>query len=81
VNFDKISTQLPGFSCDWNAARGARQLNEVFKHIQLDAETFTGRGHTRLKQLEHLIKTQQLDAELFWTTAGALTESSWEAAK
>jgi nucleoside-diphosphate-sugar epimerase len=75
VNFDKISSQLPGFSCDWNAERGAKQLHEVFEHIQLDAETFTGRGHTRLKQLEHLIKTQQLDADLFWTTATALPET------
>ena len=75
VNFDKISSQLPGFSCDWNAQRGARQLQEVFTHIQLDAETFTGRGHTRLKQLEHLIRTKQLDAELFWTTRTALPET------
>jgi len=67
VNFDKISSQLPGFSCDWNAARGAHQLHEVFEQIGMDAETFTGRGHTRLKQLEHLIATKQLDADLFWT--------------
>jgi nucleoside-diphosphate-sugar epimerase len=67
VNFDKISSRLPGFSCDWNAARGARQLHQVFEQIGMDAETFTGRGHTRLKQLEHLIATKQLDGELFWT--------------
>jgi len=68
VNFDKISSELPGFSCDWNAASGARQLHQVFAGIGMDAETFTGRGHTRLKQLEHLIATKQLDADLFWTT-------------
>jgi nucleoside-diphosphate-sugar epimerase len=67
VNFDKISSQLPGFSCDWNAAKGAKQLHDVFEQIGMDAETFTGRGHTRLKQLEHLIATKQLDADLFWT--------------
>jgi nucleoside-diphosphate-sugar epimerase len=83
VNFDKITNRLPGFSCDWNAERGARQLHEVFQHIQLDDETFTGRGHTRLKQLEYLIRTQQLDADLFWTTEGALPETvaAREAAK
>jgi nucleoside-diphosphate-sugar epimerase len=69
VNFDKISTQLPGFSCDWNAERGAKQLHEVFSAIDMDEATFTGRGHTRLKQLEHLISTKQLDADLFWTTS------------
>jgi nucleoside-diphosphate-sugar epimerase len=74
VNFDKIHAELPGFSCDWDAASGVRQLHRVFAAIGMDAETFNGRGHTRLKQLEHLIATKQLDADLFWTTTqlGAL---------
>jgi len=67
VNFDKIHSQLPGFSCDWNALRGAQQLYDVFSRIDLDEATFTGRGHTRLKQLQYLIATKQLDADLFWT--------------
>jgi nucleoside-diphosphate-sugar epimerase len=67
VNFDKISSGLPGFACDWNAERGAKQLHDVFASIDMDEATFTGRGHTRLKQLEHLIATKQLDADLFWT--------------
>lgn len=71
VNFDKISTQLPGFSCDWDAAKGAHQLHQVFEAIGMDEATFTGRGHTRLKQLQHLIATKQLDADLFWTTESA----------
>ncbi|PPK93446.1 nucleoside-diphosphate-sugar epimerase [Kineococcus xinjiangensis] len=69
VNFDKIHSALPGFSCDWDADKGAQQLAEVFRKIDLDEATFTGRGHTRLKQLEHLIRTQQLDADLFWRGA------------
>jgi nucleoside-diphosphate-sugar epimerase len=69
VNFDKIHAQLPGFECDWNAARGADQLARIFRWIDLDAETFSGRGHTRLKQLEYLLRTKQVDAELFWTAA------------
>jgi nucleoside-diphosphate-sugar epimerase len=76
VNFDKIASVLPGFAPAWDVHRGARQLAEVFRHIQLDGETFTGRGHTRLKQLEHLIRTGQLDSELFWTTAAALPASA-----
>ena len=38
----------------------------VLARIDLDDATFTGRGHTRLKQLQHLIATGQLDDELFW---------------
>lgn len=67
VDFSKIHAQLPGFSCDWDANRGARQLAEVYSRISLDQETFTGRGHTRLKQLEHLLRTKQLDSDLFWS--------------
>ncbi|RZS87408.1 nucleoside-diphosphate-sugar epimerase [Motilibacter rhizosphaerae] len=67
VNFDKIYSQLPGFSCDWDADKGAAQLAEVFARIDLDEATFKGRGHTRLKQLEHLLATKQIDADLFWT--------------
>jgi len=45
---------------------GARQLHEVFRRIDLDTATFSGRGHTRLLQLQHLINTGQVDDELFW---------------
>jgi len=66
VRFDKAAESLPGFSCAWDAQRGAEQLFDVFTRIDLDGATFTGRGHTRLAQLEHLIRTRQLDADLFW---------------
>lgn len=69
VSFAKIREVLPGFGCDWDAAAGAAQLHRVFEQIQLDTETFTGRGHTRLAQIEHLLKTNQVDPQLFWTVA------------
>ena len=68
VSFEKISNKLPGFECQWDAVKGAQQLHDVFSSIQLDADTFTGRGHTRLLQLQHLIATRQLDEKLFWST-------------
>jgi nucleoside-diphosphate-sugar epimerase len=69
VSFAKIRQVLPGFDTDWDAAAGAAQLHRVFEQIQLDTETFTGRGHTRLAQIEHLLKTGQVDPQLFWTVA------------
>lgn len=69
VNFDKIHDKLPGFSCDWDAASGAAQLASIFKAVDLDSATFTGRGHTRLAQLEYLLRTKQIDAELLWRAA------------
>jgi nucleoside-diphosphate-sugar epimerase len=68
VSFDKINNQLPGFSCDWTAEKGAQQLYDLFNRIDMSADTFESRGFTRLKQLEHLIKTRQIDDQFFWTT-------------
>jgi nucleoside-diphosphate-sugar epimerase len=67
VAFDKINERLPGFSCDWDAERGARQLHDVFRRIDMTPELFAAPGFTRLKQLEHLIRTRQIDADFFWT--------------
>lgn len=69
VSFEKITNKLPGFSCAWDAASGARQLHAIFDRIAMDEATFTGRGHTRLLQLQHLIHTRQLDDKLYWRTA------------
>jgi nucleoside-diphosphate-sugar epimerase len=66
VSFEKIANKLPGFACQWDARRGAQQLHDVFSRIDMDEATFTGRGHTRLLQLQHLIATGQLDDALFW---------------
>jgi nucleoside-diphosphate-sugar epimerase len=67
VNFDKIHRQLPGFSCHYTAREGAKQLRRLFERIQLTEELHRYRGFTRLKQLQHLQKTQQVDSELFWS--------------
>lgn len=66
VDFEKINKNLPGFKCDWNAERGAEQLFNLFQQIDLTAEDFLSRGFTRLKQLEYLIRTQQIDRDFFW---------------
>lgn len=67
VNFDKIREVLPGYECEWDARRGAEQLHAVLSSVDLTAEEFAGRGFTRLKQLEYLIRTGQVDEELFWS--------------
>lgn len=72
VSFEKIRKHLPGFCCTWDARRGARQLYELFKSINMTEEVFAFRTFTRLKQLEYLLRTQQIDPQFFWTSqAGA----------
>jgi len=66
VSFEKISTQL-GFKCKRNAKIGAEQLHEVFKRIDMPPEIFNFRAFTRLKQIEYLIRTQQINDKFFWS--------------
>jgi len=66
VNFDKINSKLPGFKCKYNVAAGARQLLKIFQAIDMRKDLFESRNHTRLKQIEHLIATKQIDADFFW---------------
>jgi nucleoside-diphosphate-sugar epimerase len=66
VSFAKISASLPGFSCGWNAQRGAQELHDLFQRIEMSKDTYEFRAFTRLKQLRYLTKTGQLDAEFFW---------------
>lgn len=66
VSFEKINTQLPGFKCEWPAERGAKQLHDIFSSIDMTEDMFRSRGFTRLKQLEYLIRTQQIDSDFFW---------------
>ncbi len=66
VAFGKIREVFGGFRAAWDVASGAAQLHRVFQDIAMDPETFQGRGHTRLRQIEYLLKTGQVDERLFW---------------
>jgi len=66
VSFDKIDKGLPGFKARWTAARGAEELRALFEQIELSPETYAFRAFTRLKQLNFLQRTEQIDADLFW---------------
>ena len=67
VSFDRIHRELPGFRCTYTARDGVRQLRQLFERIQMQTETYRFRGFTRLKQLQYLQSTGQIDAEFFWT--------------
>jgi nucleoside-diphosphate-sugar epimerase len=67
VSFDKIQKHLPDFKCGWDARRGAQQLLDLFRRVDMTEEIFNYRTFTRLKQLEYLIRTQQIDDSFFWT--------------
>jgi Nucleoside-diphosphate-sugar epimerases len=67
VSFDKIHEKLPAFQCRRDARTGAQQLREIFERIGMTPEIFQAAPYTRLKMLQHLVATKQLDADLFWS--------------
>lgn len=66
VSFDKIYRELPGFECRHTARDGARELRQLYERIQMTPEVYQFRAFTRLKQLKHLLQTQQIDADFRW---------------
>lgn len=66
VGFDKINAQLPGFRCRRDALSGASDLRELLERVQMTRDTFEFRGFTRVKQLEHLVRTGQIDDNFLW---------------
>jgi hypothetical protein len=66
VSFEKINRGLPGFRCRRDPSFGAVQLRDLFEGISMSPETFEFRAYTRLRQLEFLVKTHQVDEQLFW---------------
>ncbi len=68
ANFDKIREHLP-FETRYDVARGAQQLLDVFRAVDMSTELFESRGHTRIKQIQHLLATGQIDERFFWVRA------------
>ncbi len=66
VDFTKINEHLPGFSCRYDVRAGAEQLLQVFRSIDMSTELFESRAHTRIKQIQYLLATGQVDRHLFW---------------
>lgn len=66
VSFDKITQLLPGFRCEWDADRGARQMRALFEHIGMDEHVFNAPPYTRLRQLQQLLESKQINSDFFW---------------
>ena len=66
VNFDKIKRKLPNFECEWTVKRGSEQLLDVFTRIGMTKELFESPAHTRLKQINALLESGQIDTDFFW---------------
>ena len=66
MSFDKIRALLPAFQPQWDIERGAVQLHDVFEQVSLTREQFEGRDYVRLRQIEYLLASGQIDEAYYW---------------
>jgi nucleoside-diphosphate-sugar epimerase len=66
VDFGKLTEMLPGFQPKWNARRGAQELYDAVRAVQLTEDEFQNRKFTRLVQFKYLLDTGRLDETLRW---------------
>lgn len=65
VSFKKILTVLKDYyKPEWDLIRGGEELVQLFKKINFSEEQFRGRMTNRLRQLEYLRQTGELDKDL-----------------
>jgi nucleoside-diphosphate-sugar epimerase len=67
VSFQKIHERLPGYRATWTAQRGAEELRQLFERIEFSQADYENRSYTRLKQLQYLQRTGQVNEDLYWT--------------
>jgi len=71
ADFGKFARTFPDFHFKWTAEGGAADLYESLKGIGLSGDQFEGSHFTRLKWLNHLLKTNRLNPALRWQYVGA----------
>jgi nucleoside-diphosphate-sugar epimerase len=69
VDCSKIAARLPGFKPQWTAKKGALELYEAFKNIQLTPDDFEGPRYKRITRIQYLLETGALDENLRWKVA------------
>ena len=66
ADFSKIGRLLPAFQPKWDARKGARQLYETYKTLELKLEDFEGPRFRRIDQLKQLMGMGNLGPDLRW---------------
>jgi nucleoside-diphosphate-sugar epimerase len=71
ADFGKFARTFPAFRFQWTPEKGARELHDAFRRINLTHREYTDSRFTRLKWLNHLLETRRLDESLRWTPGAA----------
>ena len=71
VSCEKIRRTLPEFKPQWDARKGAQQLYEAYRKIDLTLEEFEGVRYQRIAHIKMLMQDGIIDGELRKTRAAA----------
>jgi len=66
VSCDKINRLLPNFRPQWTARRGAQELHNAYRAVGLTRKDLESGRYIRMSQIQHLLKSEQLDGSLRW---------------
>lgn len=66
VNCDKIATTLPNFQPQWTARKGAQELYEAYKAVDLQPNEYEGPRYRRLAHIKKLMENGRLSQNLRW---------------
>jgi nucleoside-diphosphate-sugar epimerase len=70
VDFGKFKKAFPAYQPRWSALKGAQELYEAYRTESLAVEGMTGKKYVRLKQIETLLSSGELDTALRWRENG-----------
>jgi len=70
VSCEKIRRALPGYRPQWTARRGAQELFDAYRAADLKFEDVENGPYIRMKQIQRLLKSGQLEASLRWAGGG-----------
>jgi hypothetical protein len=73
VSCDKIQRVLPAFRPQWTARKGAQELYEAYRDAGLRAEDMQAGRYVRIRLIQRLLKSGQLDSSLRWSHQPAET--------
>jgi nucleoside-diphosphate-sugar epimerase len=66
ADFSRIAKVLPAFQPKWDARRGARELYEAYKKVDLRVEDFEGPRYKRIDHIQGLLASGRLNSDLRW---------------
>jgi nucleoside-diphosphate-sugar epimerase len=67
ADFSKLRRTFPDFEFKYNARQGARDLAQGLQEAGLTREDYEGNRFVRLRWLNHLLGSGQLDQSLRWS--------------